>query len=116
MISPAQAKNTFALDDFPMLCLVGNFAKREILQLYENDIKEQEEENNIYVGYILENIPSELSKHDSSSSVNTFKLSHIDRNARMREYQGPLNWLTEAMIISVARNTTDPSPALTLTL
>lgn len=22
--SPAQAKNTFALDDFPMLCLVGN--------------------------------------------------------------------------------------------
>ena len=37
MISPAQAKNTFALDDFPMLCLIGNFAKREILQLYEND-------------------------------------------------------------------------------
>lgn len=93
-----------------------DFAKREILNLYRNDIKEQEEENSIYVGNILENIPSELSKHDSASSINTFKLSHIDKNARMREYQGALKWLTEAMIINVARNTTDPSPALTLTL
>ena len=98
--------------DFERVDLV----KKGILQLYKNDIKEQEEVNSIYVGNILENIPSELSKHDNTSSVNTFKLSHIDKNARMRDYQGALNWLTEAMIINVARNITNPSPALTLTM
>ena len=93
-----------------------DFAKREILHLYKNDIKEQDEVNSIYVGNILENIPSELSKHDSASSINTFKLSHIDKNARIRDYQGAINWLTEAMIINIARNITNPSPALTLTM
>ncbi|MBR1628161.1 MAG: ATP-binding protein [Lachnospiraceae bacterium] len=90
-----------------------DFAKREILALYRNDIKNQREENSAYIGNILDNIPSELSKHKKSS---TFKLSHIDKNARYREYSGSLNWLMEAMIVNVARNVTDPSPALTLTM
>lgn len=90
-----------------------DFVKKEILALYRNDIKNQEEENSNYVGNILDNIPSELSKHEKSS---TFKLSHVDKNARYREYSGPLNWLAEAMIVNVARNVTDPSPALTLNM
>ena len=90
-----------------------DFVKKEILVLYRNDIKNQEEENSTYVGNILENIPSELSKHEKSS---TFKLSHVNKNARYREYSGPLNWLSEAMIVNVARNVTDPSPALTLSM
>lgn len=89
-----------------------DFIKKEILALYRNDIKEQEEENEIYVGNILDNIPSELSKTERSS----FKLSHINKNARYREYKGPLNWLTESMVAVVARNVTDPSPALTLNM
>lgn len=93
-----------------------DFAKKEILALYRNDIKEQEEENSEYVGNILDNIPSELAKHDSIAKTNTFHLSHINKNARLREYKGPLRWLDEAMIINMARNTTDPSPALTLNL
>jgi len=90
-----------------------DFVKKEILALYRNDIKSQEEENSTYVGNILDNIPSELSKHEKSS---TFKLSHVNKNARYREYSGPLNWLSEAMIVNVARNVTDPSPALTLNM
>lgn len=90
-----------------------DFAKKEIIELYRNDIKNQEEENKIYVGNILENITSELSKHEKSS---TFKLTHVDKNARYREYSGPLNWLREAMIVNEARNVTDPSPALTLNM
>ena len=90
-----------------------DFKKREILALYRNDIKNQEKENRIYVGNILDNIPSELSKHEKSS---TFKLSHVDKNARYREYSGPLNWLEEAMIANVARRVSDPSPALTLNM
>ena len=90
-----------------------DFAKKEILALYRNDIKNQKEENSTYLGNILDNIPSELSKHEKSSS---FKLSHVDKNARYREYSSPLTWLSEAMIVNVARNVTDPSPALTLSM
>lgn len=90
-----------------------DFVKKEILELYRNDIKNQKTESSAYIGNILDNIPSELSKHEKSSS---FKLSHIDKNARYREYADPLNWLSEAMIVNVARNVTDPSPALTLNM
>ena len=90
-----------------------DFAKKEILALYRNDIKNQKEENSTYLGNILENIPSELSKHEKRSS---FQLSHVDKNARYREYSSPLTWLSEAMIVNVARNITDPSPALTLSM
>ena len=90
-----------------------DFVKKGILALYRNDIKSQEEENGSYIGNILDNVPSELSKHEKSSS---FKLSHINKNARYREYGGPLRWLEEAMIVNVARSVSDPSPALTLDL
>ena len=90
-----------------------DFAKKEILALYRNDIKNQKAENSTYLGNILDNIPSELSKHEKSSS---FQLSHVDKNARYREYSNPLTWLSEAMIVNVARNVTDPSPALTLNM
>lgn len=93
-----------------------DFAKREILNLYRNDIKEQDEENSEYVGNILDNIPSELARHDSASKTNEFHFSRLDKNARLREYQGPLRWLDEAMIVNIARNMTEPSSALTLNL
>ncbi len=93
-----------------------DFAKRGILNLYRNDIKEQEEENSEYVGNILDNIPSELSNHDKKLNSNIFTLSHINKNARLREYKGPLKWLDDAMIVNIARNTNEPSPALTLNL
>ena len=90
-----------------------DFVKKEILELYRNDIKNQEEENSTYIGNILDNIPSELSKHEKSS---VFKLSHVDKNARYREYRKPLNWLIESMIANVGRNVTDISAALTLNM
>lgn len=93
-----------------------DFVKKEILTLYRNDIKEQREENSEYIGNILDNIPSELSKHDFISKTNEFHLSHINKNARLREYAGPIRWLDEAMILNIARNTSDPSPALMLNL
>lgn len=93
-----------------------DFVKKEILNLYRNDIKEQEEENSEYVWNILDNIPSELSNHEATLQTKLFHFSHINKNARLREYKGPLRWLDEAMIINLARNTNEPSPALTLNL
>ncbi len=90
----------------------ADLAKRSILELYRNDIKEQDAENATYAKNIFENIPSELSHHDASG----YCLSRVSKNARMREYQGPLKWLENSMIVNVAHNCKAPSPALKLNL
>lgn len=84
-----------------------DFAKQQILNLYRQDMEDQEEENPEYVTNFFERIPSELSKHDKR-----YVLSHIDPNARIRDYKDPIKWLDEAMIINIANNVDDPSAAL----
>ncbi len=86
-----------------------DFVKQNILNLYESDMDTQEEENPTYVKNIFWHIPSELSKHDKR-----YGLSHVDPDARMREYKGSFSWLDEAMIINVAENVNDPSTAFNL--
>lgn len=86
-----------------------DFVKQNILNLYESDIESQEEENPTYVKNFLWHIPSELSKHDK-----TYFLSHVDPNARLREYKGPIGWLIDAMIGNISENVTDPSAAFNL--
>lgn len=86
-----------------------DFAKQQIINLYKQDMEDQEEENPEYVTNFFERIPSELSKHDKR-----YVLSHIDPNARIRDYKDPIKWLDEAMIINIANNVDDPSAALNL--
>ena len=86
-----------------------DFVKQGIINLYESDIDTQEEENPTYVKNMFWHIPSELSKHDKK-----YNLTHIDPNARLREYKGPINWLNEAMIINISENVNDPSVAFNL--
>ena len=86
-----------------------DFAKQQILNLYRQDMEDQKEENPEYVTNFFERIPSELSKHDKR-----YVLSHIDHNARIRDYKDPIKWLDEAMIINIANNVDDPSAALNL--
>lgn len=88
-----------------------DFVKQGILDLYEQDMDTQEEENPTYVKNMFWHIPSELSKHDKR-----FNLNHIDLNARLREYKGPINWLDEAMIINICENVSDPSVAFNLSI
>ncbi len=87
----------------------ADFTKQNILNLYESDMDIQKEENPIYVKNIFWHIPSELSKHDKK-----YNLTHIDPNARMREYKDPFVWLDEAMIINIVENVNDPSVAFNL--
>ncbi|MBR4430615.1 MAG: ATP-binding protein [Clostridiales bacterium] len=86
-----------------------DFAKQQILNLYRQDMEDQEEENPEYVTGFFDRIPSELSKHDKR-----YILSHIDPNARIRNYKGPIKWLDEAMIINIANSVDNPSAALNL--
>lgn len=41
-------------------------------------------------------------------------LSHVDSNARIKEYRNPIRWLEEAMIVNIANSVEDPSVALNL--
>ena len=67
-------------------------------------MSEQEEESPETLKNIFWHIPSELSKHDKK-----FVLSHIDPNARVRDYKGPLGWLNDAMIINMSENVSNIS-------
>ena len=84
----------------------ADFVKQQIITLYKNDMQEQNEENSVYVRNFFDRIPSELSKHDKR-----YVLSHIDSSARIRNYQGPIRWLDEAMIVNLASKVDDPSAA-----
>ncbi len=88
-----------------------DFVKKTILSLYRNDLKEQEDVNSDYVGNLFENIPSELSKHDKE-----FVLTHVSESARIARYSQSIGWIEDAMIANVARNVTEPSAALSLSL
>lgn len=87
----------------------ADFVKQQIITLYKNDMQEQNEENSVYVSNFFDRIPSELSKHDKR-----YVLSHIDSNARLRSYQGPIRWLDEAMVVNLASKVDDPSAAFNL--
>lgn len=84
-----------------------DFVKQQILNLYKAYMEEQNEENSNYVRNFFDRIPSELSKHDKR-----YVLTHIDANARMRSYYGPIHWLERAMIVNLANNVDDPGAAL----
>ena len=85
--------------------------KREIVELYRDDFAKQKNENPIYVASIFDMIPSELSNHDKR-----FKYTHINNQAREREYNGAFNWLVKAYIVNPCYNSTDPSVLPTLTM
>ena len=85
--------------------------KREIIELYRDDFAKQKNENPLYVASIFDMIPSELSNHDKR-----FKYTHINENARKRDYNGAFNWLVKAYIVNPCYNSTDPSVLPTLTM
>ena len=85
--------------------------KRTILSLYRNDIERFGAGDATRVGRVFSTIPGQLSKHDK-----VFRLSGIDRNARMREYADAFFWLDSAQITSTCYNADDPSVGLSASL
>ena len=78
--------------------------KRGIIELYYDDFSTQENVNSIYLTSIFNLIPSELSNHDKR-----FKLTHVDSQARIREYASAFKWLKDAYIVNFCLNSSDPS-------
>ena len=83
--------------------------KRNILDLYRQDISKHAEGYNLKVESIFDEIPAQLQKHEKK-----FKLASISKEARFREYEDAMFWLKDAMIINPCYNTTEPSIGLKL--
>ena len=122
-----QALHRRAMNDFRQYMLIGgmpqavieyikekDFAaadkiKRRILTLYRNDISKHAGGYQAKVASILDALPGQLSKKEKK-----YKLSSINKVARLRSYEDAFMWLDDAMIVNPCFNSTDPNVGLAL--
>lgn len=86
-------------------------AKRQIIELYRNDVARFARGYEFKVVSVLDGIPGQLSKHEKK-----FTLSSISKNARMRTYEEAFFWLSDARIANICYASTDPSVGLELSV
>lgn len=86
-------------------------AKRQIIELYRNDVARFARGYEFKVVSVLDGIPGQLSKHEKK-----FTLSSISKNARMRTYEEAFFWLSDARIANICYASTDPSVGLGLSV
>ena len=84
--------------------------KRDILKLYEDDIKKSAKKYKSKVSAIFDNIPGFLSTHEKR-----VVLSQVDRNnGTFDRYDEPLFWLGDSMICNLCYKCNDPNVGLAL--
>lgn len=83
--------------------------KRQILNLYRNDIRKYAEGLELRVTSIFDALPGQLQKHEKK-----FRLSALKAEARMRDYEDAFLWLADAKIINCCYNSTEPNIGLRL--
>ena len=85
-------------------------AKRQILELYRNDIQKISLRYRSKVGSIFESLPGFLSTHEKKVTLKT-----IDENGKFDRYDDPLFWLNDSMICNLCYRCSDPNVGLVLT-
>ena len=83
--------------------------KRQILSLYRNSIAQYAGSYISKVTGIFDAIPGQLQKHDKK-----FKFSDIKKEARFRDYDSALFWLSDAQIVNLDYKTTESNFGLSL--
>ena len=83
--------------------------KRDILNLYRDDIKKASRRYNSKVSAVFENIPAYLSTHEKK-----IVLSKIDSGATFDKYDKPLFWLDDSMICNLCYKCNDPDVGFSL--
>ncbi|MCR5082120.1 MAG: AAA family ATPase [Parasporobacterium sp.] len=83
--------------------------KRDILNLYRDDIRKAARRYNSKVSAIFENIPGYLSTHEKK-----IVLSEIEPGASFDRYAEPLFWLDDSMICNLCYKCNDPNVGLAL--
>ena len=86
-----------------------DFIKRNILDLYEEDLKKYDDENREKASVIYKTIPEQLKNKNSH-----FKWSLINKNARFQNYMDAVSFISESMIGNECINVTKPEVALEL--
>ena len=87
----------------------ADIEKRDILDLYRDDIRKAARRYNSKVSAIFENIPGYLSTHEKK-----IVLSEIDPGASFDRYDEPLFWLDDSMICNLCYKCNDPNVGLAL--
>ena len=85
--------------------------KRAILELYRADIVKHAAGYEMKVEQIFDDLPAQLQKHDKK-----FKFSSLKKEARFRDYNDALFWLSDAMIANICYNSTAPRIGLKLNM
>ncbi|MGH0054338.1 MAG: ATP-binding protein, partial [Sphaerochaetaceae bacterium] len=85
--------------------------KRDIIALYRADIVKYAKGYEIKVEQIFDDIPAQLQKHDKK-----FRLSSLKKEARFRDYEDALFWLSDAMIVNTCFNSSAPNIGLRLNM
>ncbi len=85
--------------------------KRNILDLYRDDINKHAKGYSTKVKAIFDEIPNQLKNQNRH-----FKLSSIADGARFKDYEEPLFWLSDAMIANNCYNTQEPNIGLSLNM
>lgn len=85
--------------------------KRDILQLYRNDIVKHARGYERKVTAIFDEIPAQLQKHEKR-----FNLASLSKAGRYRDYEDALFWLTDAMIVNPCYNSTEPGIGLKMNM
>lgn len=82
-------------------------AKRTILKLYDDDIYKHGGKNNLKISQVYSKIPAQL-----SNANKRFMFSEIGEDARYREYEEAVVWLSESRIVNLCFDTTEPTVGL----
>lgn len=88
-----------------------DLVKRDILNLYRDDIVKHDTNYVEKVKNIFDTIPSELSKHDKK-----FNITSLNKNAKFRDYEESFFWLDDAGIVNICFNATEPNIGSSLNL
>ncbi len=89
--------------------VAADIEKRDILELYRDDIKKSARRYNSKVSAVFENIPAYLSTHEKK-----IVLKEIDANGAFDKYDEPLFWLNDSMICNLCYKCNDPNVGFAL--
>lgn len=84
--------------------------KRNILNLYRNDILQYADSQGTKVTKIFDEIPAQLQRHERR-----FRISDLKKDARYRDYDSAFFWLADAKVVNICYNSTEPNIGYRLT-
>ena len=89
--------------------LASDMEKRDILELYRNDINKADVKYRSKIASIFEQIPAFLSQHEKR-----VRLSNIKEKSTYPAYEDTFGWLKESMMVNECFNCNDPNVGLSL--